>query len=336
MTGNNDKQFDNNEPIKFDIKQEAQQRLVHAMLVSKYQDSPESIAKRVDNVYKQIQRAGGVWHQTWLRVITSMAAGILIIFGLSFLYSNPDNVYADFDDIMKRFSDCDQTYEISIHKIQNINDNDSRSQSKQDLLNMRTVREINGATLYVRGRQYVLERTLRDGTVIFNGFDGYNKWRSDEAEPRKFSKPGSIHRVVPEEVSDLLFVDIGELLNVMCEKYRVTRGRDRVGDMSGLHYLAVKKSRMAGPRLPQKIDLWVDPDTGQIKKLSCYNASFGTKKYHLVIKLKNATPLPLDWFCQRLPEPEEQIEIEDETIDPKPIDSFFEFPKFITQPPFKE
>ena len=301
MNKENENNLENTNPDEIDSLHEAQLRLVHAMLVSKYHDTPESIACRVDDVYSKINHSPGLWHHTWLKVATSMAAGLVIIFGLSFIYSNPDNVYADFDNIMKRFSTCDQTYEIAIHKIQNIDTNENSKPSKLDIRNIRTMREINGATLYVRGNQYVLERTLKDGTIIYNGFDGDNRWHSDKAEPRKFSKPGSIHRVVPEGVTDLLFVDIGELLNVMCNKYKVTRGRDNIGNMTGLHYVAFKKD-FAAPRLPQRIDLWVDPDTGQTKKMFCNDVSFGTKKYNLLITLKNTDQLPPDWFYRRISE----------------------------------
>ncbi len=300
---------DNTNPEDFDSLHEAQLRLVHAMLISRYHDTPESVSRRVDNVYLSIKHSSGIWHHTWLKVATSMAAGLLIIIGLSFLFSNPDNVYADFDNIMKRFSTCDQTYEITIHKIQNIDSNENNKPTRLDIRNIKTMREINGATLYVRGNQYVLERTLKDGTLIYNGFDGTNKWRSDKAEPRKFSKPGSIHRVVPEGVTDLLFVDIGELLNVMCNKYKVTRGRDNIGNMTGLYYVAFKKN-IPALRLPERIDLWVDPDNGQIKKLFCINVSFETKKYNMVITLKNTDQLPPDWFCHRLPDTKSEGELD--------------------------
>ena len=312
MNENNENNLDSDELEGFDSLSQAQQRLVHAMLISRYQDTPESINRRVDDVYQHIKQSAGIWHNKWLQVITSMAAGLLIIFSLSLLYSNPNNVYADFENIMKRFSACDQTYEISIQKIKNIDLQENTKPTRQDIRNIKTVQEINGATLYVRGNQYVLERMLKDGTMIYNGFDGFNKWRSDKAEPRKFSKPGSIHRVVPEGVTDLLFVDIGELLNVMCQKYQVTRGRDNVGNMTGLHYIAFRKNQLPGARLPQRIDLWVDPDNGQIKRMFCNGVSFGTKKYNLVISLKNADQLPADWFCQRTPEKQSA---EEETVE---------------------
>ena len=293
--------------------------LVHALLVGRFQDTPEAASERVDRVCLAFERSFGATRWYW-RVGLSTAAAIIVV-GLALFFLPTQNVQAQFSQVLNAFDVGDKTYQVDIGA-----DTDEPSPASRKGWTRPTRRppfkpargrmpaqRLDGALLYVRNHKHVLTYTMPTGMKIARGFDGQRSWitgpqtRSNAfgspTHPwRKIpagSDPNLSRAEIPDEAVSLLLVDLRDMLHQIRKNYTLsqpTASPAPGGQTSILYFAADRVTPRA--RLPRRIELWVDAQTGQIHDLVCTGVSFhrSAARYVLRITLVSADSLSSDWF----------------------------------------
>lgn len=157
---------------------------------------------------------------------------------------------------------------------------------------------LDGGTLYVRGDGYVLVRPLGPFEFV-QGFDGEREWR---VHPRRGAEEGlgPESTRLPEGVSDLLFVDMIDLLGTVRAEFDVTDHGLVEGEEAGValrRFTATRRHR-TGPS-PEDLELFVEDETGLPIELYFGGLRAGRDprtRYELRLRLADTSPLPADWF----------------------------------------
>jgi hypothetical protein len=288
----------------------AEEMLVDAMLKGHYQDTPEAKAQRVTRACQALEAGPRIipWH--WTAGLSTAAAAIIVL-GLILVLSVPQEVQADLAPILAAFDMGDKTYQIDIGR-----DNeqpDPPLEFKRRRLGHRPpfrpprrsmkARLLDGASLYTRGRNYVLTcRGPRGGNIV-KGFDGQESWLvTPWGQSQRSQDHSLLQEDLPEHISSLLFLDLRDILHKIQEKYTLSgpsRGTAEDAQLQLEYYIALRTNPQG--RIPKCIELWVDTQTKQLYQILCSGVQFHSrhKSLHtLEIRLLNTEPLPANWFTQ--------------------------------------
>ena len=86
-----------------------------------------------------------------------------------------------------------------------------------------TARRLDGASLYVRGRSYVLVCQTRRGGRITKGYDGTESWVVYPWGASAASEdPNLVKTEIPDHVSALLFLDLRDTLHQIEKDYELS------------------------------------------------------------------------------------------------------------------
>jgi hypothetical protein len=288
----------------------AEDMLVDAMLRGHYQDTPEVKAQRVTRAYQALEASPRLipWH--WKAGLSTAAAAIVVL-GLILVLSVPQEVQADLAPVLAAFDIGDKTYQIDIGR-------DNRQPDRPlDMKRRRPGRRppfrpprrsmkarlLDGASLYTRGRRYVLTCRGPRGGKIVKGFDGQESWL---VTPWGQSKRGQDHSLLqedlPEHISSLLFLDLRAMLHKIKEEYTLSgpaRGTAEDAPLQLEYYIAQRSD--PPDRVPECIELWVNTQTNQLYQIRCSGVRFHSQHKSpctLEIRLLNTDPLPQNWFRQ--------------------------------------
>jgi len=288
--------------------------LVHAMLRGRYQDTPAAMQSRVDRVCRRFERAPRLIRWPW-RMGLSTAAAAVVVVGLILIFSSPRDVQADFGQVLEAFDVGDKTYQIEIGDQLRLSRRPIRPGRRRagrgrggPASDRRTLpRRLDGALLYMRGRQYVLVCNTPTGRRITKGFDGRQSWLACPwRQPRVSDDPNLLAADIPDDIASLLFLDLRDILHQVRANYRLYELADAEapnGRLPVRHFVAERRSRR--PALPQRIELWFDPETDQLEQILCVEAGLrGRRQSTFRISLVDTDPLPADWFTAQAHRPE--------------------------------
>jgi len=249
------------------------------------------------------------WH--WKAGLSSAAAAIIVL-GLMLVLSAPQQVQANLAPVLAAFDIGDQTYQIDVGRDSEQPDprlefgrrrRGHRPPFRPPGRSMKA-RLLDGASLYTRGRNYVLTCRGPRGGKIVKGFDGQESWL---VTPWGRSKRGQDHSLLqedlPEHISSLLFLDLRTTLHKIQEKYTLSgpaRGTAEDAPLQLDYYIARRIDPQG--RIPKRIELWVDTQSNQLYQILFSGVRFHSRyksPYTLEIRLVNTDPLPTDWFRQQ-------------------------------------
>ncbi|MHC4518238.1 MAG: hypothetical protein ACYTAS_06605 [Planctomycetota bacterium] len=288
----------------------ADDSLVHAMLMGRFQDTAQATSRRVEEARRAFEGSPSRLWRHW-RAGLSTAAAAVIVGGLLLIFSSPQEVQADLREILEVFDVGDKTYQIEISEdaYQPLRRGRRRTRGRigrgQPFWVPRpkpAPQHLDGAFLYVRDRQYVLVYNRPAGPKIVKGYDGQQSWLiGPGGRSRTGVDPNVLQRDIPEDIASLLFLDLRDILHQVDENYRLSDPTEWTLQDTQKHvlcYVAERTSRMA--RLPQRIELWVDAETSQLDHIICTGMGFRSPsgRYTLRIDLISTDPLPADWFTQ--------------------------------------
>ena len=294
MNRNNDTSQPN--PGNHNIESIADALLVHAMLKGHYQDNRQSIAKRIDKAYNKMEgeRRNHIFDH-WMAKVSAAAA--VIILGFILVFNTPPTAHADFAAVLAAFDIGDKTYQIQITAGADAPQHQYKSPRRGN-----TAKHLDGALLYIRQRNYVLDyRTVR-GRGVTKGFDGHRHWllRHHRRKSVLSDDPNSLQSEVPDHIHSLLFMDLRQMLYQIEEKYRLSEpvlSRED-GDLSQMQYYVAERISSRG-KMPKRIEMWFDCTTNQLQKIRCSDISFysaRSARYTMQIELVSTKPLPDNWF----------------------------------------
>jgi hypothetical protein len=306
--------------------------VVHALLVGRFQDTPETASQRVQRVCAAFDRSVGATRWYWRAGLPTAAAAAILI-GLALSFFPVQNVHAQLDRVLDTFDTGDKTYRIEIGEDPNQSGPEATKDRTRPLRRptfkpargQTLAKRLDGALLYIRNRQQVLTYTLSTGHKVARGFDGQQNWitgprtRSnafgDPTRPwRRLaagSDPNLLHTEISDEGASLLSVDLRDLLHQIRRNYVVSRpcpSPARDGDTPVLYWVA---DRITGrTRLPRRIELWVEAQTGRLHDILCTGVRFhgSTRQYVYRITLVDVVPLSSDWFTPQAHLSDEQHE----------------------------
>jgi hypothetical protein len=281
--------------------------LVHALLVGRFQDTPELASQRVNRVCLAFERLLSPARWYW-KVGLSTAAAAIIVLGLALFFFSSQNVQAQLSQVLDAFDIGDRTFQIDIGEDPGQPSPDSpkgwtRAAHRPAFKSARArmlAKRLDGALLYVRNRKHVLTYTTPTGLKIARGFDGKQGWMTHPWRGLPVSSdPNLLQAAIPDEAVSLLFVDLRDMLHQIRKNYTLSkpcRSPSQDGGPSVLYFAADRVTPRT--RLPRRIELWVDAETGQIHDILCTGVSFrrSVAQYVLRITLVNAAPLSSDWF----------------------------------------
>jgi hypothetical protein len=104
---------------------------------------------------------------------------------------------------------------------------------------------------------------------------------------------------IPEDIVSLLFLDLRDILHQVRANYKLHELADAEapnGRIPVRHFVAERRSQRS--TLPQRIELWFDPETDQLEQILCVETGLRgrQRRQTLRISLVAADPLPADWF----------------------------------------
>jgi hypothetical protein len=310
-----------NEPLgDAQIQKWADDRFVHALLVGRFQDTPETASQRVARVCSAFEKSVGARRWYWRAGLSTAAAAVLLV-GLAVFFWPAQSVQAQLRQVLDTFDVGDKTYQIDISEDTDPPAPDARKSWTHPLRRpafkpargRAVAKRLDGALLYVRNRKQVLTYTLPSGRKIARGLDEPQSWiagpptRSNTfgspARPwRRLpagSDPNLLREEIPEAAVSLLLLDLRDMLHQLRKHYTVSRpsrSPSQEGTTSVWYVVADRVTPRA--RLPRRLELWVEAETGQIHDILCTGVSFhrSAPRYALRITLLESAPLAPDWF----------------------------------------
>ena len=294
MNKNNDTSLPN--PQDRNIESIADELLVDAMLKGRYQDSPQSIADRVEKACSELDTEHRNYiFDHWLAKVSAVAA--VIILGFFLVFNSPQTVYADFAAVLAAFDIGDKTYQINIDIAA-----DSPQHKYVSPRRGSAAQHLDGASLYIRQRSYVLDYRTARGRGITKGFDGHSHWLllHHRRQSVLSDDPNSLDSELPDYIQELLFMDLRQMLHQIQEKYRLSEPviSQEDGDFSRIHYYVAQRINARG-KTPKRIELWFDTTANQLQKIQFSDISFHSARsarYTMQIELVSTEPLPASWF----------------------------------------
>lgn len=295
---------------KIDAEHLADDRLVDAMLKGHYRDTPKATAQRITRACRALEISPRLvaWH--WKAGLSTAAAAIVVL-GLTLMLISPQNVQADLTPVLAAFDRGDRTYSIDISVESNKPVHrrgfgnrrfERRPPFRSPRRGMSALR-LDGASLYTRGRHYLLTCGGPRGGSIHKGFDGHESWL---VMPWGKSIRGQDHSLlqteIPDHISSLLFLDLRDTLHKIQKNYTLSGpslGTLENGFSEMEYYIAELNDRQS--KKPRLIELWFDVASDQLEQILCTGVSMRNPKasrYNLQINLVDTEPLPGDWFTQ--------------------------------------
>ncbi len=283
-------------------------RLVHAMLKRRYHDDEVTMQRHIDQALARLKQPA---HRTWRpwRVGLSTAAAAVVVVGLLLMFSSPRNVQADFGPVLAAFDSGDKTYKIEIGDQLRLSPKPDRPIQRRMRRGPKRwastdrplPRPLNGAVLYTRADQYVLEFTTREGRKIAKGFDGQQSWLAGPwREPKITNDPNLLHEYIPDDIASLLFLDLRDIFHQVSANYEVHELADAEapnGRLPVRHFIA--KRHRTRSKLPRRIELWFDPTTDQLQEILCIETGLRGPGHRLTLRISLVSdePLPTNWFA---------------------------------------
>ena len=293
---------------KLDAESVADELLVDAMLKGRYQDTLETTAERIERASRALESIPRILSRRWKTGLSTAAAAVLVL-GLTLVLTSPQGAQADLAQILATFDLGDKTYQIDISAGTDemslsrggVRQRGSGRPSFKSPRRGMTARRLDGASLYVRGRSYVLVCQTRRGGRITKGYDGTESWVVYPWGASAASEdPNLVKTEIPDHVSALLFLDLRDTLHQIEKDYELSgpsTGTLEDGQTPMEYYVAERISRRG--KTPVQIEMWVDPVTHELQQIVCTGVRFHgprTARYALQITLIDTKPLPEDWF----------------------------------------
>jgi hypothetical protein len=286
------------------IEQQADDRLMHALLVQIY--DPLSAGHRRQRLDRLMQALNGevsssatspaadgsavgrARYKVWAgRRAWAVAAMIAIALGILALTRTSSSAMASVDNILAALEGPgDRTYRLLV-------------EPPTPPVSSRP--GLDEALLYLRGgTQYLLVRKSQQGGDLLDGYDGRQSWRvraGELAEVRNGLGAGGIP--VPQPMQDVPFVDLRQTLAQLRSDYAVEQTVNSPLENGGrplLHVLAGRKSRAV--KGPPTIEIWADPQSGIPVRIIFDRAKFqgSQEPRRLTFELVSESPLPADFF----------------------------------------
>lgn len=162
---------------------------------------------------------------------------------------------------------------------------------------------LDGALLSVRsGGNFVLTRTLPDGTQFLTGSDGVCSWavRPDQSV-RVSSNPAHFSRDIPGHEHSMSFVQIDQLLAQLQSNYHIqvlpdvaaTGDAEASSEHSDQLMIAVRRRKVPGPG---RVEISYDAFTGDIHQLRFIDMPYGPDRLTLRMTLVSEDSLKPDFF----------------------------------------
>jgi len=285
----------------------ADELLVHALLRGRSEDTPAALQSRVERACAALEPGPRRIKRPW-RLGVSTAAAAVIVVGLVLMFSTPGDVQADFGPVLAAFDVGDKTYHIEVGDQLRLARRPfgpgprrgGRGRAFRPGGRGAASPRWDDAVLYTRGRQYVLVCRTPNGRKVARGFDGRQHWLTHPwRQPRISGDPNRLPGDVPEDIMALLFLDLRDILHQVRANYRIHELADAEapnGRIPARRFVAQRRSRRSA--LPQRIELWFDPTTGQLEQILCVEAGLRgrQRRQTLRISLTGTDPLPTDWF----------------------------------------
>jgi hypothetical protein len=271
----------------------ADERLVHALLLTR---AERDRTARVERVARALEEESP---RRRLRAVLSaslaVAASLLVLVPLFFMSGSAEA--RALEELIDGLDRQDQTFAIEV-----LEGPAPPLRPRTALRELRGARRfprpsparLDGGRLYVRGDEYLLSRDSAGGRPALYGFDGATGWA---LHPRAGLREGLPARRAPlaEEISDLLVLDLRDLLSTVRAGYELRSVRE--ADDEGL--VRLRARRRAGASGPAVVQLTFDPATGQLHELVCADLRLrrGARQFALRLTFVSDEPLPEDWFA---------------------------------------
>lgn len=293
--------------IHGDARREADDRLIHALLVHLHDGkATERREQRVQRVLRVIRKpaAGAVPERrrpAWLRRIAwAAAAGVLAAAGLLVFLTGTPPAMASLSDILSALAKPgDRTYHIRMEEQPTPPERRPPGDRPPEMVPRPG---LDDATLHLRdGLQYLLVRNDPKGGVLYDGYDGRQSWRIRAgvvAETREGPGAGGIP--MPPIMANVPFSDLHGTLEQIRVDYTVEQLDAAPLPAGGapLRHVRVRRNSRE-VKGPETIEIWADAKTGLPQRIVFDRAKLQGNRQpcRVTFELVSADPLPADWFA---------------------------------------
>jgi hypothetical protein len=307
-----------NNPRSAGADQQADDRLVHSLLLHMHDDlTVEHRERRVQRALQAIRES--VMRQSpkvlspvpahprrtlrfpvWARRSAWAAAAVVLVAAgvWVFTYSSAPAL-ASLNDIIGALGrPGDRTYRIHMANLPAPPErNDPEDHTPETIPRP----GLDNATLYLRdGHQYLLVRNDPKGGLVFDGYDGQQSWRVRDgvlAETQEGLGAGGIP--MPPMMADVPFSDLHGTLERIRVDYTVERLDQAALPSGGKAQRHVRVRRNSHEvKGPETIEIWADPKTAMPTRIVFDDAKIQGNRQpcRLTFDLVSQEPLPTDWF----------------------------------------
>jgi len=307
-----------NNPRSAGTGQQADERLIHALLLHLHDDQAvEHRERRVQRAMQAIRElvmpqspnvltpaparpSRTLRFPVWARrSVWAAAAAVLIAVGVWMFTYSPAPAMASLNDILSALGrPGDRTYRIHM---EDLPAPPERRDPEDHLPEMVPKPGLDNATLYLRdGHQYLLVRNDPKGGVVFDGYDGQQSWRIRAgvlAETKEGLGAGGIP--MPPIMADVPFSDLHQTLERIRVDYTVEQ-LDQSPLPSGSEVMRHVRVRRNSREVkgPETIEIWADPKTAMPKRIVFDRAKVqgNLQPCRLTFDLVNEEALSPNWF----------------------------------------
>ncbi len=299
---------DNDQARPTGTDRQADDRLVHALLIHLHDDQADEIREqRVQRAMQAIRESEKLLSPsrtrrlpTWAkRGAWAAAAMVLLAIGVLVFTYQPTPAMASLNDILGALGrPGDRTYHINMVDMPAP---PAQEDSEGRVPAMLPKPGLNDATLYLRdGYQYLLVRNDPQGGVIFDGYDGRQSWRVRAgvlAETKAGLGAGGIP--MPPIMANVPFSDLHQTLERIRVDYTVEQF-DQAPLPSGQQVLRHVRVRRNSREVkgPETIEIWADPQTAMPRRIVFDRAKVqgNREPCRLAFDLASEAPLSAAWF----------------------------------------
>jgi len=299
MNGSQEKHNESGNVSSADIQATADDLLVHGMLQGRLQDSPQDKTRRVKRVCRSL-KPGRVsfWRAYWKVELWATAAVLGLLLGLWQIPGGTPAAYAGFEEVLISFESGDKMYTVDILA------ESPDSSGGRPGRGGRVARHLDGAVIYIRGTQAVLEYQGSRGWGVTRGNDGRESWVVLHHRRQSWISRDSGRSIsqLPDYVHGLMVMDWHGILGRIKQDYRLT-GDSRSENGHGTVEVYTARRRPGRPELPEWIRIEFNRQTRQVQSIVCGGLRLGKRRGHaqsytLEMRLTGTNPLPSDWFTR--------------------------------------
>lgn len=293
----------NQQATKQQLQEKVQQQLMHALLVSHYQEhKSDAEQQRINRVMDRINQLDSVNSQSMklisfpqLKQLAVAASICFMVFMISLLILPQKSAMAEINQLIAELNDIgDRLYRISVKPLAK-NSSNRININNQGAYKKSAAKWLDGASLYVRNQSdYLLMYETQHGSKLkASNKDG--SWKLNEHKSLKeYADDKGSKLPLSGQAAEMALMDFPRLLNTLKRNYQLHyQAAETSNDLAQI--IATRSSTEKGVK---QVKIYYQPDTYLIEKMTFERVHLQGQAatYNIDLQLQKQLTLAPDFF----------------------------------------